>query len=140
MFLKERRYLRGRIQTIVHRLALPRNARLWNAIPSSSSSPPSSSSSPNLDLLSMAKYSIREIGAYTQYGQNYSHEITKHSKMCNDYLYTKMVKYYPHQMFTIVCMWVTKVISVCMHPRTMTRPMLLPVSLKCLCVWWVCGG
>ena len=47
--------------------------------------------------------------------------------MCNDYLYTKMVKYYPHQMVTIVCMWVMKVINVYMHLRTMTKPMLLLV-------------
>ena len=73
-------------------------------------------------------------------------------KICSDYLYTKMVKYYSHQsghycliwvmkvmnvcmhsrmmtihtkMVTIVCMWVMEVINVYMHLRTMSRPMLL---------------
>ena len=66
-------------------------------------------------------------------------------KMCNDYLYMKMVEFYPHQMFTIVFMWVIKVISVstcvteiinvCMHLGTLSRPMLPLVCLACLWVW-----
>ena len=58
---RERRYLRARIQT-VHGLALPRNVRLWNAIPSSS--PPSAV------LLSIVMWKY-ETGAYTQYGQKF---------------------------------------------------------------------